>query len=98
MRIRYDPRARDETFRAARFLEDQERGLGSSFLSEIDNAVYEIAASPMIWPIAKRGARKRVLTSRFPYSIIYKKVAGEIVVVAVAHWSRSPNYWLSRLD
>ncbi|RLT05905.1 MAG: type II toxin-antitoxin system RelE/ParE family toxin, partial [Planctomycetota bacterium] len=33
---------------------------------------------------------------RFPYKIIFEMIQNEVVVLAVAHGSRRPNYWLKR--
>lgn len=98
MKVRYDPRARDELIKAAEFFESQEQGLGNRFLLEIDKAIRETAASPLIWPIDKFKTRKRILISPFPYSIRYKIVQREIVIVAIAHQSREPDYWRDRLE
>lgn len=98
MRIRYNPLARDEVIKAAEYFDAQAEGLGNRFLFEIDEVVRDIAASPLLWPTTKYGARKRILISPFPYSILYKIVHGEIVIIAVAHQSRHEDYWISRID
>jgi|SRR5580765_3185723 len=98
MRIRYNPHARDEVIKAAEYFDAQTEGLGERFLVEIDKVVRNIAVSPLLWPITKYGARKRILVSPFPYSILYKIVHGEVVIIAVAHQSREEDYWRSRVD
>ncbi len=42
------------------------------------------------------GEYRRVLTTRFPYALIYRAAADETVIVAVAHTSRRPGYWMDR--
>lgn len=96
MRIRYNPLARDEVIKAAEYFDDQDEGLGNRFLEEIDKVMEEIAALPLAWPITKHGTRKRILLSPFPYTIHYKIVRDELVVVAVAHQGREPDYWKQR--
>ena len=98
MRIRYNPLARDEVSKAALYFESQAEGLGERFLVEIDKVVRDIADMPTLWPITKYGIRKRIIVSPFPYSIHYKIVRGEIVIIAIAHQSREPDYWKDRLD
>lgn len=98
MRIRYNPLARDEVIKAAEYFDAQAEGLGNRFLLEIDKVVLDIAVSPLLWPITKHGPRKRILVSPFPYSILYKIVHDEIVIIAVAHQSRQKDYWTSRID
>ncbi len=36
------------------------------------------------------------LLSTFRYALIFELLADEILIVAVAHTSRRPNYWLNR--
>ena len=98
MRTRYNPLARDEIIKAANYFEDQAEGLGVRFLSAIDRAVKEIANSPLAWPRTKYGTRKRILVSPFPYTIHYKIQHHELVIIAIAHQSREPEYWKSRLE
>ena len=98
MRIRYNPLARDEVIKAAVYFDEQADGLGNRFLLEIDKTVSDIAASPLSWPITKYGTRKRIIVSPFPYSIHYKIVRGEVVIIAVAHQSRREDYWVSRAE
>ena len=98
MKIRYDPLARDEVIKAAQYFEAQVGGLGNRFLVEIDKVVHDIADMPALWPITKYGTRKRILVSPFPYSIHYKIVHDEIVIIAVAHQSRHEDYWASRAE
>jgi hypothetical protein len=46
---------------------------------------------------ARAKEAKRLVLSRFPYSIVVRQFPDEIVVVAIAHQSRRPGYWRSRL-
>ncbi len=98
MRIRYNPLARDEVIKAANYFEDQDKGLGYRFLTAIDQAVNDIADSPLAWPRTKYGTRKRILISPFPYTIHYRIQHNELVIIAVAHQSRKPEYWKRRLE
>jgi len=98
MRTRYNPLARDEVIKAANYFEDQGVGLGHKFLTAIDQAVNEIADSPLAWPRTKYGTRKRILVSPFPYTIHYKIQYNELVIIAVAHQSREPEFWKDRVD
>jgi len=42
------------------------------------------------------GIRKRPV-HRFPYAVLYRVDPDEIVVVAVMHQRRRPDYWRSRI-
>ena len=98
MRIRYHSHARAEVLKAATYYNDQAEGLGQRFHDEIDKVVLDILDLPILWPITKYGTRVRILVKPFPYSIHYKIVHDEIVIIAVAHQSRYPEYWIGRLD
>jgi hypothetical protein len=39
----------------------------------------------------------RVRPQRFPFNIFYLPGESEIVIVAVAHQKRRPDYWFSRV-
>jgi hypothetical protein len=39
---------------------------------------------------------RRILLDRFPYSVIYRASADEILIIAVAHLRRRPGYWRHR--
>ena len=41
--------------------------------------------------------RKRVMVD-FPYAIFYMQGDTDILIVAVMHTSREPDYWLDRID
>jgi hypothetical protein len=40
---------------------------------------------------------KRLLLRRFPYAVIVRESAEEILVIAFAHTARRPGYWRRRL-
>jgi toxin ParE2 len=56
-----------------------------------------IAERPRAWLPLGDGVR-RFRLGRFPYGLIYVVEADEIVVLAVAHLHRKPNYWRLRLS
>lgn len=45
-----------------------------------------------------RGAVRRFPLRHFPFFIIYREHADYVEIVALAHMSRKPNYWKSRLS
>jgi plasmid stabilization system protein ParE len=40
---------------------------------------------------------RRLLVPRFPYGLLYRVEDERIFIVAVAHFSRRPGYWRSRI-
>jgi hypothetical protein len=86
-------RGRDD--RSGAVLRDCACDLGRRFLDDIRFAIDTIRERPKLGVEIAYGFR-RVLVRRFPFSIIYFVEPEQIVVVAVAHQSRSPDYWKGR--
>lgn len=97
MKFRYHPLARRELLKAARYYETARPGLGDEFLNAISDTIKTVTSEPYMWPVIRGRIRRRTLTSRFPFSIIYTVIEERIFIVAVAHQSRKENYWTSRL-
>lgn len=67
----------------------------NDFDAELDRAISQIAADPERFPMCDQRHRYFLLR-RFHFRIIYRIVASDVVVIAVAHGSRSPTYWANR--
>lgn len=89
------PLAQTELDEAFLWYEEQAIGLGYEFLDEFDQSVRLIVSFPELFEEIEEGVR-RCLINRFPYGIIYGIDVDEIVVIAVAHLKRKPNYWIER--
>lgn len=66
------------------------------FVEELHRAADTIRRGPERWPLGKNNTR-RFLLWRFPFSIIYSEHESAIMIWAVAHGSRRPEYWENRL-
>ena len=88
--------ARDELAEAKRFYNRQQQGLGGSFQREAQTAARLIQERPLAWQIEVDPVR-RFIFDRFPYKMLYIIRAEQIVVIAVAHQHRQPDYWVDRL-
>jgi len=66
------------------------------FIEELNRATETIREAPDRWPSGKDNTR-RFLLWRFPFAIIYSEEESTITIWAVAHGSRRPEYWTSRL-
>lgn len=95
MKVRYVAPARQELREAIRYYELQLPGLGRAFRDEVYGTVERIKRLPTAWQSLGDGAR-RCQTRRFPYGIIYAQVDGELVILAIAHLHREPDYWRDR--
>ena len=67
------------------------------FEREVERGVRLIIQSPLRWPKFD-AKRRRVILRKLPYSLIYEIIAGETVILAVAHARRRPYYWLERTE
>jgi plasmid stabilization system protein ParE len=65
------------------------------FLSEIYDALENLAQWPQRWPFYQYGTCRFVL-HRFPFSVIYRDEPAAVSIVAVAHHKRRPGYWKDR--
>ena len=80
---------------AASFYEKALVGLGKRFRREVRKAVATIAILPAAWPMMDNDVRKYVLHG-FPYNILYSVENDHILIIAIAHQRRQPQYWLGR--
>jgi len=69
----------------------------SKFDAEVSRAIGLIVDFPHRWPTGPHGTR-RFLLRKFPFFLIYREPSeSEVQIVAVAHTSRMPGYWMKRL-
>jgi hypothetical protein len=89
--------AQAEMVDAARFYDSHLFGLGQRFLDAVERAISDIEANPRRWPAIARKVRRR-LVGRFPYGVLYLMSGDKLIVVAVMHLHRRPQYWTKRLS
>ncbi|SIS84669.1 type II toxin-antitoxin system RelE/ParE family toxin [Belliella pelovolcani] len=95
MTLRYLSLAKIELDQSYEFYESQKPKLGARFLREVRQGIKRIENQPTAWtPISKR--LRRCLLNKFPFGIIYQIRENEILIIAIAHLHRKPNYWKSR--
>jgi toxin ParE2 len=94
--VRFLEIAEIELDQAMHWFESQAPGLGNAFLVEVLSAADRIARFPEAWHPLDEGVR-RCRLSRFPYGLIYTVENGDILVLAVAHLHRRPDYWRDRV-
>ena len=96
MKIEFLEAAQAELDEAFIWYENQQENLGVQFLTEFDAAIKRITAYPKSYALLANDIR-RCLIKLFPYSVLYGIDADTIVIIAVAHLHRKPNYWIDRL-
>jgi plasmid stabilization system protein ParE len=93
------PAAEAEVVEAMDWYEDRSAGLGLEFVAALQAAFQTIGESPErcpVWMVNRR--YRRVILRRFPYALFFHLREAGPEIVAVAHCSRRPGYWLSRVD
>ena len=95
MNISFLPIARAELDDAFNWYEKQAVGLGFEFLDAFDQALRLVVSFPESQPFVGKNIR-RCLCNRFPYAVYYGIDDEKIIVIAVAHLRRRPDYWLGR--
>jgi len=96
MNLEFLPEAQAELRAVADYYEDKQKGLGKRFSAEIVEACTMILAYPRLWR-EREGGFRRLNCPVFPYYIAYCIRGESIVVAAIAHQNRIPDYWQGRL-
>lgn len=71
-------------------------GLGVKFRELVESTAAAIVQHPLLWR-EREGAFRRVNLPGFPFHLIFVIRESRIVVCAVAHGSRHPDYWKNRM-
>lgn len=100
MIVRILPEALHEATEPAIWYSDRQSTLGASFIAAIEQAFQTIQLDPdSLSPLETyEGPHdiRRLQLKCFPYLVICLYRPDEILVVAIAHTRRHPNYWLNR--
>jgi hypothetical protein len=88
--------AEEEMTEASVFYDSASSGLGAGFLDEVQRVVDILREHPELGQSVGRGLR-RALLHPFPFSLIYCVEVNSILIVAVAHQRRRPDYWRDRI-
>lgn len=95
--VRFLEEARDEFLDQVAYYEARGKGLGERFRQAVEAATALAATHPKLgspWKLRTR----RVFPTGFRFSIVYRVEPDELVVFAIAHFSRRPTYWRRRRD
>ncbi|HYF34296.1 MAG TPA: type II toxin-antitoxin system RelE/ParE family toxin [Prosthecobacter sp.] len=95
MTIRFVEEAQREFLDALSYYEGSQNGLGRRFKDEVDRCLLWVASHPEIYRL-RSGGYRRINLRVFPYYIPYVVRGEALWVLAVAHGSRKPHYWISR--
>lgn len=95
-KVIFRPQARKEVREAFDHYAAESADVAADFLAEIERLIERAASHAQEGSPYSQGTR-RFLLGRFPYSFIYSVEQDAVVVVAVAHYRRKPDYWLRRV-
>jgi len=92
--------AQEEIDYYIRRYETEVAGLGERLWQDIQNVVARISEYPEIGEVVRRTRNlvRRVPLHHFPFLLVYRQRDDHLQIVALAHTSRKPNYWRSRLS
>ena len=95
MTIRFVDEAQKEFLDAISDYEEARGGLGRRFKDEVDRCVLWTADHPELYRL-RAGGYRRINLRVFPFYVPYVVRDQTLWVLAVAHASRKPLYWISR--
>ena len=96
MNFEFHPQALAEYEEAAGYYANQQDGLEQQFMDAVERTIQKILDAPESWLILKEDVR-RCLTPTFPYAVLYTVELDDVLIIAVMHCHRKPDYWHSRL-
>jgi plasmid stabilization system protein ParE len=95
-RARFIAAARLEYLAEVIYYSEVETGSGARFAEAVEDAIARALAFPLSGSPSRSNTR-RILVNGFPFAIVYRPEPDGIVIFAVAHHARRPNYWQSRV-
>ena len=96
MKIFFTELANQELNDATAFYESELPGLGKRFKNDVRKSAERLSRYPKAWSV-ERGEIRKCLLHRFPYKLLYSIEQDHILVIAVSHQHRKPDYWINRL-
>ncbi len=92
----FHPDALTEADEAARFYDEQQKGLGKRFVDALTDTISRARNNPGLYGKIYNDIRKCRLL-HFPYGVIYRDKKELIEIIAVMHLRRKPGYWKRRI-
>jgi plasmid stabilization system protein ParE len=96
MKVNFLKLAEQELYDAQDYYEKQQEKLGYTFKNVVFNSLNRIIDFPEVYIKVKSDVRRCVI-HKFPYNILYSIEDNHILIIAIAHQHRKPDYWLDRV-
>lgn len=91
-RARWSVQARNELRAAAQWYREQSPYAAEKLEGTLRAALADVCEAPRRWPVWRATAYRRYVVPRFPYSIVYRLLDDDrVLVVALLHHSRDPD-------
>ena len=97
MKYEFHPEALEEYRQAALWYAEREPEIALRFIASVEDAISRVLDAPKRWRVIDEDVR-RCLIRVFPYAVLYTIEADFLLIVAVMHCSREPNYWKLRVE
>ena len=95
--VEFHPDAHAEVFEARAWYAERSSLAADAFVHEVDLMMRRLIEGPERFPWHLSGTRRAVFP-RFPYAVVYYVTDSLILVLAIAHQRRRPDYWQRRRD
>lgn len=96
-RLIWHPEAFEEAEQARAWYLERSPLAARGFVVALEAAVDAVASTPQRWPKRHSEVRQYIFANRYPFTLVYRDYGDCILIVAVAHQSRRPEYWIERL-
>lgn len=94
-RIILDWEADAEAEEARQWYAEKNPAAAKRFVAALRAAIRLMAEDPERWAEFQVGVR-RVMLKKFPYAVVFTVEPTRVLVLAVMHFSRHPEYWHGR--
>jgi toxin ParE1/3/4 len=97
---RFHPHAAADYFEEIGYLRDEDARVAIDFTAAVDGAIARVLEYPEIGVVIRESRGRQIRKWRlrsFRYSLVYAVLDNVVRILAVAHHSRRPGYWVYRL-
>ncbi len=95
--LQFHPEAEDEYLTSLEWYRERSLSAATKFAREFQQALAKVEKNPQRWSRCF-GVCQKYFLHQFPFSIVYRELPSQILVLAVAHTHRRPGYWKRRMD
>ncbi len=97
MKFRFHPTALEEYQESALYYVSISPLVARRFVDEVEASIRKMRKHPKAFTVIEDDIR-RCLVKRFPFRLYFTLKADHLLIVAVMHLSRMPEYWKDRIE